>query len=112
GSAVRTNCDLAMRCPVCRAELTTGPQCRRCRADLSLLFALEAQRRQTVALASAMAARGHGEEVLALAEQADQLQHGADCQRLRALGYLLQHNFAAAWETYLAATGAAPSGLI
>lgn len=34
-----------MRCPVCRAENDRGPNCRRCRADLSLLFALEKQRR-------------------------------------------------------------------
>ena len=27
-----------MRCPVCRADNTEGPQCRRCRADLSPLF--------------------------------------------------------------------------
>jgi hypothetical protein len=60
-----------------------------------------------------MAARGHGEEVLALADQADQLQQGVDSQRLRALGYLLQRDFAGAWECYLAAvTGEAPSGLI
>jgi hypothetical protein len=107
-----------MRCPVCRAELTSGPQCRRCRADLSLLFAIQHQRQQAVALALALAAGGHGDEVLALADQADQLQHGEDCQLLRALGHLLRGDFAAAWECYQSvrrpppATGEAPSGLI
>jgi hypothetical protein len=107
-----------MRCPACRAENATGPQCRRCRADLSLLFALEGQRRKTVALARAMAARGHGDEVLAFADQADQLQHGPEGQQLRALSHLLRRDFAGAWESYLAArrgpaaTGEAPSGLI
>ena len=33
-----------MRCPVCTAESDTGPSCRRCRADLSLLFRLEEER--------------------------------------------------------------------
>src|SRR5436309_2927847 len=33
-----------MRCPVCRAENTTGPQCRPCRADRSPSFAQEARR--------------------------------------------------------------------
>ena len=30
-----------MRCPVCKAENEMTPQCRRCKADLSLLLALE-----------------------------------------------------------------------
>ena len=34
-----------MRCPVCRAENTEETTCRRCRADLSLLAALEQARR-------------------------------------------------------------------
>src|SRR5262249_17865113 len=33
-----------MRCPVCKAENAQGPACRRCKADLSLLFAVEARR--------------------------------------------------------------------
>jgi hypothetical protein len=32
----------AMRCPVCRAAVQSGPQCRRCKADLSLLLAFRA----------------------------------------------------------------------
>ena len=30
-----------IRCPVCKAENSQGPTCRRCKADLSLLFRLE-----------------------------------------------------------------------
>ena len=37
-----------MRCPVCRADNDQGPQCRRCRADLASLFALEDQRRRVI----------------------------------------------------------------
>lgn len=29
--------ELAIRCPVCRAQQTLSARCRRCRADLSLL---------------------------------------------------------------------------
>ena len=35
-----------MICPVCRATNDQGPQCRRCKADLGLLFRLEAQRKR------------------------------------------------------------------
>jgi hypothetical protein len=43
-----------MRCPVCKADNAQGPQCRRCKADLTVLFDLEAARR-----ARLDAARGH-----------------------------------------------------
>ena len=35
-----------MNCPVCRATNDQGAQCRRCKADLGLLFRLEAQRKR------------------------------------------------------------------
>ena len=35
---------MALRCPVCKAENAQGPNCRRCKADLSMMFALEDQR--------------------------------------------------------------------
>ena len=31
-------------CPCCKASNDTGPSCRRCKADLSLLLAIEAER--------------------------------------------------------------------
>ena len=34
----------SLRCPACRADNAAGPNCRRCKADLSLLWALEQQR--------------------------------------------------------------------
>ena len=39
----------AMRCPVCRAAVQQGPQCRRCKADLSLLLAFRAGLRRRAA---------------------------------------------------------------
>ena len=35
-----------MKCPVCKAAVQLGTQCRRCKADLSLLLALRAQQRR------------------------------------------------------------------
>src|SRR5438093_11568024 len=63
-----------LRCPVCRAENTQGPSCRRCKADLSLLFALEEQRRQALGTARDAAARGAWRDFLAAAARADELR--------------------------------------
>lgn len=91
-----------MRCPVCRADNSTGPQCRRCRADLSLLFQLEEQRERLRAQANVYAARGDGCQVVAMADALDRLRHGEEVDRLRAIGALLQRDFAVAWQHYVA----------
>src|SRR5437660_2616966 len=88
------------RCPVCKAENATGPQCRRCRADLALLFALEEQRRRLLAAANQHAARGEGGPTLAAAQAATALRVDEDVRRLRALGHLLARDFAHAWQCY------------
>lgn len=36
----------AMRCPVCKASVQQGPQCRRCKADLALLLEFRAQQQR------------------------------------------------------------------
>jgi hypothetical protein len=89
-----------MRCPVCKAENTTGPQCRRCRADLSLLFALEEQRERALAEARRHIGRGEGGPAVAAAQAAEALRSGEDARRLLVLGCLLQPDFARAWELY------------
>jgi len=35
-----------VRCPLCKAENTTPPTCRRCKADLGLLFTWQRQQRE------------------------------------------------------------------
>ena len=42
-----------MRCPVCKADNLETPQCRRCKADLSLLVAVERRRERARAVAVA-----------------------------------------------------------
>jgi hypothetical protein len=91
-----------MRCPVCRAENAAGPTCRRCRADLSLLFDLEERRAHALAAAERSAARGAGGEVVRFAGEAHRLRRGEDSRRLLALGHLLRRDFAGAWQTYWA----------
>jgi len=96
-----------MRCPVCKADNPTGPQCRRCRADLALLFALEDQRARLLAAAQTAAGAGDGDETVRLASAARQLRAGDDARRLLAVGHLLRGAFAEAWQCF-AAPPAAP----
>lgn len=83
-------------CPVCRASVEAGPLCRRCKADLALLFALEARRDSALAAARRSLAEGRAGEALAFAWEAERLRRGADARRLIAVAHLLRRDFAAA----------------
>jgi hypothetical protein len=77
-------------CPCCKAANDAGPACRRCKADLSLLFQLEADR---VSLMSA------GEY-----EAAHALRRGDDSGHLIAATRLLQRDFAGALAVHMERT--------
>jgi hypothetical protein len=87
-------------CPCCKASNDTGPTCRRCKADLSLLFAVEAERSSLVAAARASAAGSRYSESLAALERAAQLRRGDDVSRVRAAVLLLARDFAGALAAY------------
>ncbi|MFI5337882.1 MAG: hypothetical protein ACHQ5A_13925 [Opitutales bacterium] len=87
-------------CPVCRARVEVGPQCRRCKADLGLLFALEARRDAVLAAARQALSTGRAQEAIALAEGAEQLRRGSDARRLIAAAHLWLRDFRAAWHFY------------
>jgi hypothetical protein len=87
-----------MLCPVCRANNEQGPQCRRCRADLGLLFELEEQRRQVMAAARAQLAQGGVERAFQFAAQADELRHDDESRRLLAVCHVVNGNYADAWR--------------
>ncbi len=89
-----------MRCPVCKAENGEGPNCRRCKADLSLLFALEQQREAAVASARAELAAGRWGEARAQAAWADHLRRDEESQRLVAVAALMEGDFREAWGRY------------
>jgi hypothetical protein len=89
-----------MRCPVCKAENAQGPACRRCKADLSLLFALEEQRERTLAEARRLLAGGRTREADALAADADAMRSDAESWRLRAMTRLMRRDFTVAWAFY------------
>ncbi len=91
---------MPLLCPVCRAANDAGPACRRCRADLTLCFAVERQRNQALAAARHAAATGRWDDALAHAERARELRRGPDAERLLAVLHLQAGRFAAAWRHY------------
>jgi hypothetical protein len=87
-------------CSVCRAENTAGPVCRRCRADLGLLFQLEEQRALALAAATRHVAHGEGSAAALCAGHAHWLRRAEDSGRVLAMGRLLGRDFAGAWDAY------------
>ena len=89
-----------MRCPVCRAENDVGPQCRRCRADLGLLFALEDRRRLALNAAYHLLHDGEFRRALEVANGICALRDDAEARRLAAGCALLCRDFASAWREF------------
>ena len=87
-------------CPCCKAANDTGPACRRCKADLSLLFAVDAEQAALVAAARRHAAQGRYPEALAALDRAAQLRATPDVLRLRAAALVLAGRFPAALRAY------------
>jgi hypothetical protein len=91
---------MPLTCPVCRAANDVGPACRRCRADLTLCFAVESRREVLLAAARAAAAAGRVDDALGRAESAAALRHDVHTDQLLAALHLLAGDFAAAWADY------------
>jgi hypothetical protein len=91
---------MSLPCPVCGAANDAGPACRRCRADLSLCFAVEAQRDRALAAARSAAAQGRLAEAFRRLARAAALRRGEDVTRLRAVLALLAGDYARAWGLY------------
>ena len=89
-----------MRCPVCKADNSQGPACRRCKADLGLLFAVEANRAAALAAARRESAQGRPGPAFDLMRRADELRHGPDVARFGAVLALLRRDFATAREQH------------
>jgi hypothetical protein len=82
-----------MQCPVCKAENTQGPTCRRCKADLSLLFRLETQHKRLLVEARRRLGVGDVDGAWTLATRADGLCRDDDSRRVLAVAALLAGNF-------------------
>jgi hypothetical protein len=98
-----------MRCPVCKADNSQGPQCRRCKADLSQLFILEAHRDWFMNEAKRHIGRGDWPEAACQAAQAHRIRKDEDSYRLLALAHLLGRNYAQAWDLCRRRLSAKPS---
>jgi hypothetical protein len=90
---------------VCKADNTQGLTCRRCKADLSLLFALEEQRGLALGAARQELAAGRWPEAHAQARRADGLRSDEESLRLLAVAALLDRDFHEAWRCYRAVRG-------
>jgi hypothetical protein len=88
-----------MRCPVCKADNADGPACRRCKADLSLLFELERRRDWCLVEARRCLNAGNHAEACRLALCANGLRADAESQRLVAVTSLLCRQFAQALQS-------------
>ena len=95
---------MTLACPCCRASNETAI-CRRCRADLSLLAAVEARRAFHVLSSERFAADGRAGEALAHVARAEELRPGADLSRLRAALLLLRGDYAGAVAAYDSVSG-------
>jgi Flp pilus assembly protein CpaB len=85
-----------MRCPVCRADNDLVASCRRCKADLELLLAVETQRQQALTAANRALQAGELSVALRAAAQAHHRRAAADTARLLAVAHLRSGNFALA----------------
>jgi hypothetical protein len=94
---------VSLTCPVCRAANDAGSTCRRCRADLALVVAVETQRDHALAAARRAAATGRWDDARRLARRARELRRGPDVERLLAALALAAGDRAAAWGHYRAA---------
>ena len=97
---------MPLTCPVCGAVNETGPACRRCRADLTLCFAVEARREQALAGARDAAAEGRVKDAIDFAEAAANLRRAPDAAELLATMHLLAGDYEAALRFHRAGSSA------
>ena len=91
---------MTIPCPCCKAMNESGPNCRRCKADLSLLFAIEGQRELFLEIACESVRQSQFAAALSGIDRAEQLRRGEDVTRLRAVVFLLGREFREALAAY------------
>lgn len=94
-----------IRCPVCRADNSTPPSCRRCKADLSLVWSVEQQREQHLLNCRKAIAAAEYDVALHEMETARALRDGEDLVRLKACVMLL----AGDWPSAMALATVTPN---
>ncbi len=84
---------MTVTCPCCRAGNDVGPACRRCKADLALLFAVESRREFLLSEVHRLAG-SEPRAALAKLDEAEMLRPGPELLPLRATLHLLLGDFA------------------
>lgn len=98
-------------CPCCKAANPAGPACRRCKADLTLLFAVAAEQEHLVAEAAAHLRAGDGPAAAGLLDRALDLRRTPAALKLRAVAAVASRDYPAAVSWYSAAVRAdSPAG--
>lgn len=87
---------MTLTCPVCNAGNTTPSTCRRCKADLSLLWEIESQRGKLFGRVRLCVAEQNYPEALATLDEVASLRNGADVDRLAAAIHLLAGDYVGA----------------
>ena len=91
---------MPLACPVCKAENAAGPNCRRCKAELGMLYSLVEQRACLLA-ATRQAFEQHRQmDAWRLAIAANEHQQDAESLRWVAMLHLIHGNFEDAWRAY------------
>jgi hypothetical protein len=90
---------MTLTCPCCKASNTTNT-CRRCKAELSLLAAVETAREGHVVLARRFAAELRTAEAISHLDHAAALRPGDDLDQIRSAVLLLGGRFADALAAY------------
>ncbi len=91
--------DDVIDCPLCQASNTQSP-CRRCKADLHLLFAVASQQRQQLHQARQALRQGQLDRAKQTLIAAASLWRNAETVRLQSLVALLEGDFGKAWVDY------------
>ena len=98
-------------CPCCKATNAAGPNCRRCKADLAELFALDAQAEALLAEARDSIRAGDARRAATIIDRALEARRTPEALRLRAVAAYLARDFPAAlaWSRSLEAACAKSS---
>lgn len=97
---------MPLRCPVCRAETAAGTTCRRCKADLSLVAQIEAEREFRLRQVAEHLRAGSFDDALNELDLAQELRADHDIHRLRACVFALANDFESAFTEHAKATSA------
>ena len=94
-----------MLCPVCRADNDAPSACRRCKADLTLVWQMHQTRAELVGRAQSALVRRQLTHADYFIRQAEAIERDAETGRLRAVLSLLRGDFSAALASYAVVQG-------